>query len=542
MLIRCSCYLYRLPVLLRNVRYCYQQNKPYFITTPIFYVNAAPHIGHLYTAVLSDAIARWHRFRGHEVLFATGTDEHGQKIQVAANNAKKSPAEYTSENSKLFKEAFKAGNVDFDDFIRTTEARHISAVEQLWRTLDKKGFLYKAVYKGWYSTLDEMFVPENNVKEIKIENNNSVKICVDTGNEVNWMEEVNYMFALSRLKPELTELLNTQFVQPAVWQPLARSFLHNLPDLSVSRRRDRLPWGIAVPNDDTQTIYVWLDALVNYLTVTGYPDMHNSWPPNCHVVGKEILKFHAVFWPAFLLAANMKLPHQILCHAHWTVDGHKMSKSKGNVVDPMLLMSKYTPDALRYFLLREGVPHSDNNFSEQKMVECVNSEIVNTLGNLLSRCTSLSINPNQIFPALNKATLKASFSSEAQHSFYQLQELPDNVELNYSRFSIYKTLEQISATLRWANGLMEEHKPWQLVKHCDQKDHLNTLLHITLETLRVCALLLSPVIPELSGKLLNRLGVSPKNQTWNDIRSQQQTDQPLGNDSSVLLKRIKFQH
>lgn len=525
-----------------SCRFCGRQTNNFFITTPIFYVNAAPHIGHVYTTVLSDAFSRWHRLKGHEVLFTTGTDEHGQKIQQSALKAKKFPEQYTAEHSKLFHEILQVAGVDADDFIQTTEKRHFNAVQHFWRKLSENGFIYKDFYKGWYSLSDETFIVENNVKEVQDKTGKLVQICSETGNPVIWIEEENYMFQLSQFIPQLREWLNSNVIQPPLWNGLAKSYLPTLSDLSISRSRERISWGIPVPGDDTQTVYVWLDALVNYLTVTGYPEKQNQWPPSCHVVGKEILKFHALFWPAFLMAAGMELPNKILCHSHWLVDGQKMSKSKGNVINPVDLMEKYSPDCLRYFLLREGVPHSDNNFNEQKMVECVNSEIVNTFGNLLSRCTSKIVNPDQIFPSLEKEAFYLYFNNEERHNYDKLQDLSGEVDEAYAAVNIYKSLEKISAALRSANSLLEKHKPWELVKQDNQQKHLQTLLHVAMETLRISSILLLPVIPNLSHKVLNRLGVSPSQRLWCHAAPCPFIDlaqQNLGNDTSVLLKRIK---
>ncbi|KAL3869101.1 hypothetical protein ACJMK2_041826 [Sinanodonta woodiana] len=482
---------------------------PYFVTTPIFYVNAAPHIGHLYSVVLADAASIWQRLLGGSVLFSTGTDEHGLKIQQAAQKADMPSLEYCDKMSDKFKVLFNKAGIGYSDFIRTTETRHKEAVQEFWRILHGKGHIYKGVYQGWYSVSDEAFVTEEETKEISTAEGTKIRVTGESEQPVTWMEEKNYVFKLSDFKSELTRWLDRGVIQPQTFEGSVRNLLKDLPDLSVSRQRDRLSWGIPVPNDDTQTIYVWLDALVNYLTVAGYPDPGFTWPPNCHVVGKDILRFHAVYWPAFLIAADLEPPRKILCHSHWTVDGVKMSKSRGNVVDPMDRIEKYTSDAFRYFLLREGVPHSDGNYSDQHAVNYINSDIVNTLGNLLSRSTSLSVNPEQIFPRLNREMYMTCISAFDRETFENIEQLFNEVNENYSHYNFYKGIESIMSYLRWANGLVQEHKPWELAKSSSDIDqlHLKVVLYLVLETLRISGLLLQPVIPNIACRLLNRLGI-----------------------------------
>ncbi|KAK3592057.1 hypothetical protein CHS0354_019313 [Potamilus streckersoni] len=484
---------------------------PYFVTTPIFYVNAEPHIGHLYSVVLADAASIWQRLLGNSVLFSTGTDEHGLKIQQAAQKADMPSLEYCDKISDKFRVLFNKAGIGYSNFIRTTETRHKEAVQEFWRVLHGNGHIYKGVYHGWYSVSDEAFLTEEETREISTAGGTKIRVSAESEQPVTWMEEKNYLFKLSDFKSELTRWLDKGVIQPQKFEGIVRNLLQDLPDLSVSRQRDRLSWGIPVPNDDTQTIYVWLDALVNYLTVAGYPHAGFTWPPNCQIVGKDILKFHAIYWPAFLMAANLEPPRQILCHSHWTVEGVKMSKSRGNVVDPMGRIEKYTSDAFRYFLLREGVPHSDGNYSDQQVINYINSEIVNTLGNLLSRSTSLSINSEQIFPYLDKEMYMKHTVAFDRETFENLEQLSIEVDENYSNFNFYKGIESIMSYLHWANGVVQEHKPWELAKSSSDIDqlHLKVVLHIALETLRVSGILLQPVIPNIACKLLNRLGIPP---------------------------------
>ena len=287
-----------------------------------------------------------------------------------------------------------------------------------------------------------------------------------------------------------------------------------LPDLSVSRPSSRLHWGIPVPEDSSQTIYVWLDALINYLTVAGYPDKMANWPPNCHVIGKDILKFHAIYWPAFLIAAGLELPKNILCHSHWTVDGTKMSKSKGNVVDPSQLTKPYTADGVRYFLLRESVPHSDGNFSHKKMANYLNAELANTLGNLVGRTTSSSINVRQNVPDIEFDVNSGCLSELAKELIDQLKDLPAQVKEHYKEFNYYLGIDAIMECLRNTNAYIQEEKPWELKK--TDLERLDYVLILSLESLRITGLLLQPIVPELSKRLLIKLGVSSDKRLWSN--------------------------
>ncbi|KAK2144554.1 hypothetical protein LSH36_748g02067 [Paralvinella palmiformis] len=491
----------------------------YFITTPIFYVNSVPHIGHLHTTVLSDCLARWHRIKGKHVIFSTGTDEHGMKIQKAALDHNQQPADYCDKISAEFQRLFTLTNISHTNFIRTTEQRHIETVQHFWQRIYDNGYIYKGSYSGWYCTSDEAFLTDDRVDEITSKDGKLIKVSADSGHPVEWMEEENYMFKLSAFKQQLLDWLRKDVIKPAKFQAVVNQWVEqSLQDLSVSRTTKRLTWGIPVPGDPTQTIYVWLDALVNYLTVGGYPRMGYTWPAQCHVVGKDILKFHAVYWPAFLMAADLPVPDEIMCHSHWLVDGVKMSKSLGNVVNPFDDVNKYTVDGLRYFLLREAVPHSDANYTTDKVTNILNSELANTLGNLLGRCTSMAVNPNQHFPEFDEELFKSTSSDADQEMMKSLHKLPGFVDDCYTEYNIYKGIDAVMNQLRLTNTFLEQQKPWELCKHNERARQLGNVLHLTMETLRVCAILLQPITPDMACRILDALNIPKDSRMFVDSK------------------------
>ncbi|KAJ8385737.1 hypothetical protein AAFF_G00183370 [Aldrovandia affinis] len=500
------------PVLLRlpERHMCTHRKEAfYYITTPIFYVNAAPHIGHLYSAVIADCMYRYKLMRGFKSKFSTGTDEHGLKIQQAADVAGKEPQIFCSEVSGTFQQLFQRCNISYTDYIRTTEDRHRRAVEHFWTVLMNKGFIYKGSYEGWYSTQDESFLMPSQVGDCTDCTGAAIKISVESGHKVEWMKEDNYMFRLSAFRSPLQRWLegNPKAVQPERFHQTVLQWLQDdLPDLSVSRQRSRLQWGIPVPRDPEQTIYVWLDALVNYLTVAGYPEGHSQWWSAAHhVVGKDILKFHAIYWPAFLLAAGLPLPQAIYVHSHWTVEGQKMSKSLGNVVDPVERSEKFTVDGIRYFLLRQGVPDWDCDYYDDKIVKLLNSELVGSLGGLLNRCTAPSLNPTQVYPSFCSTCFPrdptgGDIEARATEEDYQMLDavsgLPGVVEQHFESLQAYKALEAIAGCVRQTNGFIQRHAPWKLDR-TDPRDQrwLETILHVSLECLRIYGVLLQPVVP-----------------------------------------------
>ncbi|ESO82122.1 hypothetical protein LOTGIDRAFT_223492 [Lottia gigantea] len=520
---------------------CYssERNTNFFVTTPIFYVNSSPHIGHLYTVVLADFLSRWNEVKGRKVLFSTGVDEHGLKIQQSAAELNKRPIELCNKNSSKFKDLFKLANISHTDFIRTTEDRHRQAVETFWTRLEKNGYIYKGVYEGWYSISDEAFLSDNDVTDMEIEGK-MCKVSVESKRPVTWMTEENYKFKLSSFKDGIRDWLNTGAVNPVQFDGIVRRMLEELQDLSVSRQADRISWGITVPGDSTQVIYVWLDALVNYLTVAGYPNNLTTWPPDCQIIGKDILKFHAIYWPAFLLASELPLPTKLFCHSHWLVNRTKMSKSIGNVVDPIDRIERYTVDGLRYFLLRIGVPGSDGNYNDELAVDCINSELVNTLGNLLNRVTSYSINRSQVCPASSQENIEKYLTKEQLEEFQSLRNLPDIVGECYEDLNVYKGLEKIMSYLHWVNTFIQEHKPWQLAKQSKSLDHLNTVIFVAMVSMRTCGILLQPVVPDLSNKLLDKLNVPKSQRHFQDATDIvfSNKDVPLGKDNSVLIKKL----
>ncbi|PSN42055.1 Methionine--tRNA ligase [Blattella germanica] len=496
-----------------------RRKSTYFITTPIFYVNAVPHIGHLYTAVIADAVHRFRMLLGcQQSIFSTGTDEHGTKIQEAALKSGSSLPDYCNNISKQYRDLFDLCKISYTDYVRTTEDCHVKEVQRFWKKLEAGGHIYEGKYAGWYCTPDEAFLSENQLAEKQAPDGSIYKVSAESGHRVEWTHEENFMFRLSRFKDDLLHWLqNEHSVQPSKFRQRLVDFVSNdelLHDISVSRPKDRVHWGIPVPGTPQQTIYVWLDALVSYITVA----RSRAWPPDLQIVGKDILKFHGVYWPAFLIAAGMEPPYSLLCHSHWTVNGEKMSKSKGNIVDPLQCIEKYSVSGLRYFLLREGVPHSDGNYSETKAIRILNSELADSLGNLLNRCCGATVNPEQIFPQFcPERFFELRKSEETLRLLDLLAELPDKVKEHYETYNFYKGINSIIATLHAANGFFESQKPWELRKK-HLVPHLNTVLHLTMETLRVCGIALQPVIPDICEVLLDKLGIQPGKRKWCDIK------------------------
>ncbi|KAJ0049844.1 hypothetical protein NL108_003624 [Boleophthalmus pectinirostris] len=535
-----------------------QDEKCFYITTPIFYVNASPHIGHLYSAVLADCLSRYKQLRGFRTKFSTGTDEHGLKIQQAAETAGEDPHVFCTNVSEKFKHLFNSYSISYTDYIRTTEERHRVAVEHIWSVLRDKGLIYKGSYEGWYSTQDESFLTASQVGNAIETSGKNVKVSLESGHRVEWMKEENYMFRLSTFRHQLLDWLkaNPNAVQPErFYKDVVQWLQEDLLDLSVSRQKSRLQWGIPVPGDPNQTIYVWLDALVNYLTVAGYPGNYQQWwNVTHHVVGKDILKFHAIYWPAFLLGVGLPLPQTIHVHSHWTVRGKKMSKSVGNVVDPLDRSNMFTTDGMRYFLLRQGVPDSDCDYTDDKVIKLLNAELADSLGGLLNRCTAPALNPAQLHPKFcpKSFPLEPTDQSRAVAEDYQMLsavgKLPSVVEHYYEDMHVYKALEAIHACVRQTNGFVQRHAPWKLNRqNMEEKHWQDTIIHVALECLRIYGTLLQPVVPQISNKLLSKLGVKPSERSWvalNFLPRFHGMESPfegrtLSTDTEVLFNRLE---
>lgn len=496
-----------------------------------------PHIGHLYSALIADASTRFQKLLNPNlnILFSTGTDEHGLKVQKAAENSKLSVENYCTKISNRYQTTFDKFDISQTSFIRTTSENHKSCVQHFWNKLQPH--IKKGKYSGWYCTADETFLSQDQIELI-----NNVRVSKESGRPVEWAEEDNYKFDLRPFKSDLHCWLNEpNRIKPNVFHEILNREVNDLYEISLSRPKSRVSWGIPVPGDDSQTIYVWLDALVNYLTVSGYPDTDN-WPPNIQVCGKDILKFHGIFWPIFLMAVGLKPPETIFVHSHWKVNDEKMSKTKGNVVDPIDAGSQYTESGLRYFLLREGTAHSDGNYSDLKIRRILNSELADTWGNLLNRCCGKAINPKLIYPKIDLA----SFENISVDSYFiELNEkllcLSDIVGSHYEELNFYRGIDEIIATLQCCNRFFEYNKPWELAKQDTNK--LASVLHVTMETLRMSAIALQPIVPVLADQLLIKLNIHNRN--WNQIRpSWKDTnitiDNPthLNKDNIVLFRKL----
>ncbi len=479
----------------------------FYITTPIYYVNDAPHIGHAYTSIAADVIARAMRLSNHKVKFLTGTDEHGQKVEKAAALAGINPQEFVDINSMKFKELGLLLNLSNDDYIRTTEARHKKAAQAFWNKLKENNQIYLGKYAGWYSVRDEAYYQESELVNGK----------APTGADVEWVEESSYFFKLSDWQEPLLSYYeqNHEFIAPETRRNEVISFVKSgLRDLSISRTTFK--WGIQVPDDNKHVMYVWVDALINYLSAIGYPDLANRefkdfWPANLHLVGKDILRFHAVYWPALLMAAELEPPRRIFAHGWWTIEGEKISKSLGNAISSKELVDKYGVDQTRYFLLREVPFGNDGNFSSDNMTNRINSELANNIGNLVQRTlTLIQKNCDGKVPikgeSLNQdLELMAIIYLRFNESFY--------IPLLKQQFHV--VLQEIINIATHANSYIDKEAPWVLKKENPSRMHM--VLYTLAETIRCIAIMLQPFMPDSSSKILDQLSVPNDKRKFNSL-------------------------
>ena len=470
--------------------------QPYYITTPIYYVNDSPHIGHAYTTVAVDALARFMRLDGRRVMFLTGTDEHGQKVDKSARAAGIDPQSFCDRVSQNFRDMDVLMNISNDQFIRTTEPRHIRASQALWQELERRGEIYLGSFAGWYSVRDEAFYEASELVNGK----------APTGAEVEWVEEENYFFRLSAWRERLLAYYDAHpdFIAPASRRNEVVSFVKGeLRDLSISRTSFK--WGVPVPGNDKHVMYVWLDALTNYLTAIGYPDTNAAdyktfWPADLHMVGKDIIRFHCVYWPAFLMAAELPVPKRVFAHGWWTVEGQKMSKSLGNFIPPQQLVDQYGVDAVRYFMLRELPFGSDGDFSHRAVVGRINGDLANDFGNLAQRVLSF-INKNCSATLPGSAALTAADEALLRAASGLLPAL----RAEFSDQAFHKALETLWKVVAEANRYVDEQAPWSLRK--TDPARMGTVLYVLAETIRHLAILAQPVMPASAGKLLDQLAV-----------------------------------
>lgn len=474
------------------------EKKPFYITTPIYYPSDKLHIGHAYCTTIADSIARYKRLAGFDVFFLTGSDEHGQKIQRKAQEKEITPLQYVDGIVASFQNLWRKLNISNDDFIRTTETRHREVVQTIFQKIYDQGDIYKASYKGWYCTPCETFWLERQLKDGK---------CPDCGRPVEMLQEESYFFRMSKYQDRLLKFIeeNPDFIQPVSRRNEMINFIKGgLEDLCVSRTT--FDWGIPVPFDSKHVVYVWFDALVNYITAAGYLHDRNKfakyWPADLHLVGKEIVRFHSIIWPIILMALGVELPKKVYGHGWLIVEGDKMSKSKGNVIDPIGLIDEFGADAIRYYLLREIALGMDGNFSRDALINRINADLANDLGNLLHRTLNMIGRFNQgviedpgAADPLDDELIKLVRDTAAEYG-----KLMEDMEIN-------SAIKQVWALISRTNKYIDETAPWALAKKPEQKERLNTVLYNLAETLRIVAILISPFMPNTSPKIWAQLGI-----------------------------------
>lgn len=481
--------------------------KTFYITTPIYYPSGKLHIGHSYTTVAADAMARYKRLQGYDVMFLTGTDEHGQKIQrVAAENGM-TPKQYVDQMVSGIKDLWKMMKISYDKFIRTTDPEHVAAVQKIFKALYDKGDIYKSEYEGWYCTPCESFWTETQLVDGK---------CPDCGRPVERTREESYFFRLSKYQDRLIKLLeeNPDFIQPSSRRnEMLNNFLRpGLEDLCVSRTS--FNWGIPVTFDEKHVVYVWIDALSNYITALGYLSGNDEafrryWPADVHLVGKEIVRFHTIIWPAMLMALDLPLPKQVFGHGWLVLEGGKMSKSKGNVVDPVILIEKYGVDAIRYFLLREVPFGADGVFSNEALINRINSDLANDLGNLVSRTAAMI--KKYFDGVLPDKGEEGEFDADLKKELLALK--PKTEEL-MDKFQFSLALTEIWKAISRTNKYIDETMPWALAKDESKKNRLAAVLYNLTESIRIVSILLQPFMPDTPAKIWNQLAIDSDETGW----------------------------
>ncbi len=508
-------------------------DKNFYITTPIYYPSAKPHMGHAYSSIIADFFARFKKIDGFDVNFLTGTDEHGLKIQRAAEKKGMDTLKFCDEISKTFRDLSKILNLTNTDFIRTTEERHKKSVQNLWIELEKNDDIYLSKYSGWYSVSDEAFYSEDEIEEA-----DGKKLAISSKSPVEWVDEESYFFKLSKWQKPLLDYYekNPNFISPPTRKNEVISFVKSgLKDLSISRKS--FSWGIPVPNNKDHVIYVWLDALTNYISALNYPETNNKiykkfWPASVHLIGKDILRFHAIYWPAFLLAAKLPLPKKIYGHG-WILSGEeKMSKSKGNILDPIEIINQYGLDPLRYYLIKEVSFGNDGNISKERLEDCINSDLANNFGNLCQRVTSFAIKnckgqiPNEIKFENEDLKILDKFTNNLN----LIRNKIDNQDINFY-------IDFIVNTLFETNKYFNDQEPW---KKKDNNLRLNTIVYTTLEIVRKISFMLYPIIPQSAIKALKIFSINEneiKFSTLDDHNYLKKNDKI--NQIDILFKKIE---
>ena len=471
-------------------------SKNFYITTPIYYPSAKPHMGHAYSSISADVIARFKRLQDYKVFFLTGTDEHGQKIQKAAEKEKKTPLEFCDQISKIFLDLCSILNLSNTDFIRTTEKRHYDTVQHLWNLLQKNDEIYLSKYSGWYSVSDEAFYSQDEIEEV-----DGIKRNIASGSPVEWVEEESYFFRLSKWTEPLIKFYkeNPDFIQPESRRNEVVKFVESgLKDLSISRTS--FNWGIPVPNDDKHIMYVWMDALTNYISATNYfskENNNNFWPADIHIIGKDILRFHAVYWPAFLMAAKINLPKKVFGHG-WILSGEeKMSKSKGNILDPIEIINEFGLDELRYYLMKEVIYGQDGKINLENLKNCINSDLANNIGNLSQRIITILLKKfDGRLPAIKNLT-----------------QIDKNIlETNDSKFvnamnslELHNYVRQIVNFASDVNKYVNDEEPWNIKRNSNER--IANILYVVIESLKKIFILLHPIMPEKSENFLKCLSI-----------------------------------
>ena len=488
-------------------------DKNFYITTPIYYPSGNPHMGHAYSSIIADIFARFKRLEGYNVLFLTGTDEHGLKIQREAEKYKKDPKIFCDELSKKFKELTKILNLSNDDFIRTTERRHFKSVEAIWNRLVESGDIYLDKYSGWYSVSDEAYYDKDEIEEVS-----GKKISKVSGSSVDWVEEDSYFFKLSSWSEKLLKHYkdNKDFILPSSRKNEVVNFVEKgLKDLSVSRTS--FSWGIPVPKNKKHVIYVWLDALTNYISALNFPDTNNKtykkfWPANIHIIGKDILRFHAIYWPAFLLAAKLPLPARVFGHGWILSEDKKMSKSLGNILDPIEIIKRYGIDQLRYYLVKEVSLGNDGSISLENLKNCINNDLANNYGNLCQRVFSfVKKNCSNKIPKANKlADSDNKLLDHLKNNIPRLIELMNKQELN----EYIKTVVSYSFD---SNKYFNDSEPWSVKKK--DPERMNAIIFTICEQIKNISILLNSIIPISTNKVLETMNIKKENRSINQITS-----------------------